>query len=195
MISKEHIQIRDKGDHFKASTISEKGVWLERCAEFLKELEELEAPTFERIEEECKQWVGRGEGGIFAGRSCPNLAKENGLKEHDGSVWEEKRVKKKFVDSAKLWREALTLEDILEVQSLAKENDQELVYGDLPHYRRLLDMPKWTPDQWIRRYNLGLVQGVLLQAPIDGLAFARHQLDKFGIYSNTSNFLDCTIEY
>ena len=38
------------------------------------------------------------------------------------------------------------------------------IYGDLPENERLTEIPDWTPEAVIRRYNLGLVQGLLLYA-------------------------------
>ena len=69
--------------------------------------------------------------------------------------------------SGALWKRGASAEE--RAAALAAEPElaafaQGDIYGDLPENETLTAIPDWTPEEVVRRYNLALVQGLLLNA-------------------------------
>ena len=65
MISKDLLSYRDSVDGLKPSTISDRGVWLERCDELWQMLKASIGKTQAECEDVFREWVNKGEGSIF----------------------------------------------------------------------------------------------------------------------------------
>ena len=72
-----------------------------------------------------------------------------------------------FALSGALWKRGASAEE--RAAALAAEPELAVfargdIYGDLPENETLAAIPDWTPEEVVRRYNLALVQGLLLHA-------------------------------
>lgn len=196
MISKDYLVSRDKKEGLKASFISDKGVWLERCKSFLEEQQTCIGQTQQACDEIFKGWISKGEGGVMCRRGLlQTLQKKMVWEDIEASNWEGKRFSI-LEQSVEMWRNSQSLEAIQTQLQLDKAHIEESgipsLYGDLPQYRKLLEVPDWQPKQWIQRYNLGLAQGFLLNATVmdwhlkeitlEKLRYLFRYLKFFGLY-------------
>jgi predicted nuclease of restriction endonuclease-like RecB superfamily len=177
MISKEFLTYRETSEGVKPSFISDRGVWLERCSELLNQLQACVGKTQQDCDELFKEWINKGEGGVLVRKGlAQTLQKKLEWQELEYESWEKHRHQQ-LAASATLWTGAEE-PDRLSQQLNDSRNASKTLYGDLPHCRKLISLPKWDAEKWIRRYNLALIQGFVLQSKMMDWEFSEISLDK-----------------
>jgi len=168
MLTKEFLLYKKVNGYLKPRFIdANHPVWLELAGKILALYRQAAENHFPRVqvgelvqlEVQTGNW-GKSGGGIAA--TANKLAKWS-MPENSGNCGTER--KRIFLRSAEILRSAssgLSLADYQQQMPIAPLTD---LYGDLPDNEFVLEFPKiLTPHNLLERYNLGLVQGLLLNA-------------------------------
>lgn len=177
MISKEFLVYRETVDGLKPSFISDRGIWLERCSELLESLQSCVGEPQKNCDDLFREWINKGEGGVLLRKGlAQTLQKKLEWQEMDWEFWEKYREEQLAISAAR-WTQAEDVQQLGEQLNRSKERSKPL-YGDLPHCRPLLALPKWDAPTWIRRYNLALLQGFVMQSQVMDWEFPEISLEK-----------------
>lgn len=203
MISKDFLVYRETTEGLKPSFISDRGIWVQRCSELLEQIQLCVGESQSQCDEYFKEWINKGEGGVLIRKGlAQTLQKKMEWQEVDHDRWEADRARQ-LLKSATIWQKTENelhlseqLEQLREVSSL--------LYGDLPHCRKLLTIPKWDAQTWIRRYNLALAQGFVFQSRVmdwelseislDKLRYLMRYLKFFGLFFRVKHQADGSIK-